>query len=120
MRRSPTVLALTRNTGGFFHGELLTGLIREVSAAGGRVVVVQTRDPADDGTRMFPAPPLSPVAWGHADGVVVESLAVERRYLEAARPRGRPSSWPATTWRASTPPVRCQTTGAGCGPPSNT
>jgi len=87
--RSPTVLALTRNTGGFFHGELLTGLIREVSAAGGRVVVVQTRDPADDGTRMFPAPPLSPVAWGHADGVVVESLAVERRYLEAARAEGK-------------------------------
>jgi len=33
--RSPTVLALTRNTGGFFHGEFPAGLIREVSASGG-------------------------------------------------------------------------------------
>jgi hypothetical protein len=45
---SETVLALARRTGGFYHGELLSGLVREVTAQGGRVIVSQTAPPSAD------------------------------------------------------------------------
>jgi len=87
--RRPTVLALTRNTGGFYHGALLLGLIREVSRAGGRVVVAKTRDPSDSRFDRLPAQPFFPVAWDQVDGIVVESLSVESAYLERAKAEGK-------------------------------
>ena len=87
----PTVLALMRNVGGFFHGEMITGLGREVHSAGGRLVVVQTRrwrgdDGDDGGYSWFPYP----VGLDEVDGVVAEGLAVDAAYLEGVRARGIP------------------------------
>src|SRR5665647_1259770 len=37
MPRKPTVLALARNVGGYYHGELLAGLVRQAAAGGGHL-----------------------------------------------------------------------------------
>ena len=42
MPRKPTVLALARTVGGYYHGQLLAGLVRQVTAAGGRVCLLYT------------------------------------------------------------------------------
>ena len=91
MSRPTTVLVLTRNIGGFYQGGLLVGMIREIRAAGGRVIIAQTREPTDDGTQEPTS--LSPyyqVAWDDVDGVIAESLAARQDYLEAARSEGKP------------------------------
>lgn len=91
MSRPLTVLALTRNTGGFYHGELLAGLTREVSAVGGRVIVVQTADP---GTETWDTHTISkfdlPVAWDQIDGVVLVALGVGAPYLSGLQAHGKP------------------------------
>src|SRR5665647_2053471 len=59
-----TVLVLTPDTSGYYFGELLAGLTREVAGAGGRLVLVQTLEP---GTRSDevgePGDFATPVAW---------------------------------------------------------
>lgn len=91
MPRPLTVLALTRNTGGFYHGELLAGLTREVSAAGGRVVVVQTSHPGTDTWDNVEPPDFSlPLAWDEVDGVVVVAYGVDAPYAERLTDLGKP------------------------------
>ena len=56
--------AFARTTGGYYHGELLVGLTREIAAAGGRLIVAQTIDLENDGTDDYAAPAYSvPVGW---------------------------------------------------------
>ncbi|WP_024285865.1 EAL domain-containing protein [Cellulomonas sp. KRMCY2] len=91
MSHQMTVLALARSTGGFYHGALLAGLTREVAAAGGRVVVVQTVDPDDRPDELDRVPGYDlPVAWDEIDGVVSVSLAAGGPYLARIRAAGKP------------------------------
>jgi diguanylate cyclase (GGDEF)-like protein/PAS domain S-box-containing protein len=81
-----TVLVLTPSIGGFYFGELLTGIGREITAAGGRVVLVQT-DAGEDGSADALA---SPVAWAHIDGAVAITSAVPAAYLQRLRDADKP------------------------------
>lgn len=91
MSRTMTVLALARSTGGYYHGELLSGLIREVTAAGGQVVVANTVDPGTQNVDTFGASQFSlPVAWDEVDGVVAVALATTGPYLDRLRALGKP------------------------------
>ena len=90
MPRKPTVLALARNVGGYYHGELLAGLVRQVAAAGGRVVVAGTLEPGTDGVATLTAPDYKlPVAWDEVDAVVSIALASAGGYLERAQAEGK-------------------------------
>ena len=91
MSRTMTVLALARSTGGYYHGELLSGLIREVTAAGGQVVVANTVDPGTQNVDTFGVSQFSlPVAWDEVDGVVAVGLATTGPYLDRLRALGKP------------------------------
>jgi diguanylate cyclase (GGDEF)-like protein/PAS domain S-box-containing protein len=74
-----TALVLTPSIGGFYFGELLSGVGREITAAGGRIVLVQT-----DG-----APPPS-IAQSHIDGVVSITTAAPAEYLQQLSDAGKP------------------------------
>ena len=80
-----TVLVLTPSIGGYWFGEFLSGLTREVAGSGGRLVVVQTLEagthsgevgqvgePGEVGTFAIP------VAWSEVDGVVSIATAAGR------------------------------------------
>ena len=86
-----TVLVLTPSIGGFYFGELLAGIGREIAGAGGRVVLVQT---LDHGTRSNEASEPSDfatrVAWSQVDGVVSVTSAVGGPYLQRLRDAGKP------------------------------
>ena len=89
--RPTTILALVRRTGGFYHGELLAGLAREVAAAGGRLLVVQTIDPGSDTDDYLGDPAFDlPVGWEAVDGIVVVAQAVGEPFLERLRDTGHP------------------------------
>jgi DNA-binding LacI/PurR family transcriptional regulator len=89
--RATTVLAFARSTSGFYFGELLAGLTREVALAGGRVVVVQTLDPGDVADAVVRTPGFDlPVAWDQVSGAVSVSLAAGAPYLTRLRLRGIP------------------------------
>lgn len=91
MSAGPTVLALARSTSGFYFGEILAGLNREVAAAGGRLVVVQSLDAGDVPDVVVRMPTFDlPVAWDEVDGVVVVSLAANAPYLRRAQAAGKP------------------------------
>ncbi len=89
--RPVTVLVLTPSIGGFYFGELLAGLGREVSGSGGRLVLVQT---LDHGTRnneaSEPSDFATRVAWAEADGVVSITSAAGGPYLQQFRDAGKP------------------------------
>lgn len=86
-----TILAFARSTSGFYFGELLAGLTREVARAGGRVVVVQTLDPGDVADAVVSTPGFDlPVAWDQVDGAVAISLAAGGAHLQALRDHGVP------------------------------
>ena len=91
MSHPVTVLVLTPNVGGHYFGELLAGLGREVAAAGGRVVLVQT---LDGGSRRDEESELSafdtPVAWSEVHGVVSITTAARGPYLQRLRDAGKP------------------------------
>src|SRR5664279_5294037 len=86
-----TVLVLTPSIGGFYFGELLAGLGREITGAGGRLVLVQT---ADGGIRSNeasePSDFATPVAWSEVDGVVSVTSAARGSYLQQLRDAGKP------------------------------
>jgi len=86
-----TVLVLTPSIGGYYFGELLAGLTREVTEADGRLVLVQTLEP---GTRSDevgePGDFATPVAWSEVDGVVSITTAVRASYLQQLRDAGKP------------------------------
>jgi len=115
--RTMTVLALARSTGGYYHGELLSGLIREVTAAGGQVVVANTVDPGTQNVDTFGVSQLSlPVAWDEVDGVVAVGLATTGPYLDRLRALGKPVVLASHHVDGSTPRSPCRITTAGCVP----
>src|SRR5690554_4340635 len=83
--RPPTALVLTPSVGGSFFETVLTGLMREVVGAGGRLIVVETRqkfsDREEEGT---PGDFATPVAWTKADGIVTVTTAVGEDYTQRA------------------------------------
>ena len=86
-----TLLVLTPSLGGFYFGELLAGLGREVVAAGARIVVVQTPDGGlRGGQGSEPSDFATPVAWSEVDGVVSITTAVSGSYLQQLRAAGKP------------------------------
>jgi len=91
MTRPTTVLVLTQGTGGSFFGEVLVGLTREVSAVGGRVVLVQTLSPGTGPDEFLEWSDFStPVAWAEIDGAVTITIAVGGAYLQRLRDAGKP------------------------------
>ncbi len=86
-----TVLVLTPRTSGFYYGDVLSGITRQVAAQGGQVVVVQT---TDAGSGQSPAVPavtsLAQVAWGRADGAVVLTPAPREDQLRRLQAQGTP------------------------------
>ena len=89
--RGPTVLAFARSTSGFYFGELLAGLTREVARVGGRVVIVQTLDPNGVADVVMQSPTFDlPVAWDQVDGAVAMSLAADAPLLDRLREAGKP------------------------------
>ena len=86
-----TVLAFARSTSGFYFGELLAGLTREVARRHGRVIIVQTLDPSDVADAVLQSPSFDlPVAWDEIDGAVAMSLAANRQMLQRLRDAGKP------------------------------
>ena len=86
-----TVLAFARSTSGFYFGELLAGLTREVARRHGRVIIVQTLDPNDVADVVLRSPSFDlPVAWDEIDGAVAMSLAADRPMLQRLRDAGKP------------------------------
>lgn len=89
--RPLTVLAYARSTSGFYFGEMLAGLTRELAGSGGRVVIVQTLDPDDVAFVVRQSPRFRvPVAWDHVDGVVAMSLAADAGLLADLQREGKP------------------------------
>src|SRR3954454_14960004 len=88
--RPKTVLALAPGIGGYYFGELLTSLRREIVGAGGRLLVVQS---VPWGARYDGVEPSDfdiPVAWDQVDGIVSVTIAAGGTYLERARTTGKP------------------------------
>ena len=85
-----TVLALTRHINGFYAGEMIAGIVREVSAAGGSLVVVQAHQPDDDYEKLSPTPFDIPVALGCVDGVITVAPAATHPLIDELREAGKP------------------------------
>src|SRR5450756_834984 len=68
---SITVGVLAPISGGFYYGAVLSGITREVAAAGGRVVFLQTTDAGGADATNGGAPDFTtPTAWDRVDGIV--------------------------------------------------
>ena len=90
MVSGPTVAVLSPITGGFYFGGLLTGITREVAAAGGRVLLVQTLDAGLSGDEVLGAPDYaSPTARDVADGFLALAASTRPPHLEKLRAEGR-------------------------------
>ncbi len=86
-----TVLVLTPSIGGFYFGELIAGINREVTGAGGRIVLVQTRCGVPRGNEASaPGELAAHVAWDEVAGVVSVTAAVQTSYLRQLRDAGKP------------------------------
>ena len=91
MAHRTTVLALSSSTGGPYFGEVLSGLQRELTAAGGRVVLVQTLGPGSSSDELTGVSSYAtPAAWSEVDGAVAITAAVSRDYLQRLRDAGKP------------------------------
>ena len=91
MTRPMTLLVLSPSTGGYYFGALLSGVNREVAAAGGRVIVVQTLEPGVRSDEIGDAPDFSvPVSWSDVDGVLSITAAVRGEYLAQLQRLGKP------------------------------
>ena len=78
-------------TGGSFFGDVLSGIVREVAAAGGQVTLVQTMDAGVSGDEVLPAPEVTaPIGWDHIDGFIAIALASSSGYLNRLREAGKP------------------------------
>ena len=84
MCRPLTLLVLTPSIGGFYFGEVLAGIGREVTAAHGRVVLLQTD------SALGSAPITTPVGWSEIDGVIAVTTAAPADYLQRLRDAGTP------------------------------
>ncbi|WP_291379242.1 EAL domain-containing protein [Demequina sp.] len=91
MTHSLTALVLTPSLGGDFFGDVLAGLAREIVAAGGRLVVVETlRESAPRDEAGEPGSFATPVAWSQVDGVISLTTAAGAPYLHRLRAAGKP------------------------------
>ncbi|WP_448630368.1 substrate-binding domain-containing protein [Cellulomonas soli] len=90
MKRTDTVLVLVSFTGGFYFGETLAGIQREVARAGGRVVVHQTAAQTLPYVEAEITQSTLPVAWDHAVGAVSVAGAAARTSLERLGEAGVP------------------------------
>ena len=91
MAPGPVVAVLSPITGGFYFGGILTGIAREVAAARGRVVLVQTLDAGLSGDEVLGAPDFrTPTALDVADGFVALAASTGPAHLERLRAAGRP------------------------------
>ena len=91
MARPTTVLVLSQGTGGSFFGEALVGLSREITAVGGRMVLVQTLAPGTCPDDFLEWSAFStPIAWAEVDGAVAITIAVGGTYLQHLRDAGKP------------------------------
>ena len=91
MTRPMTLLVLSPSTGGHYFGALLSGVNREVAAAGGRVIVVQTLEPGVRSDEIGEAPDFAvPVSWSDVDGALSITAAVRAEYLTRLQVAGRP------------------------------
>ena len=78
-------------TGGFFFGEVLAGVVRAATAAGGRVTLVQTLEAGRAAEQFSNAPNvLTPAGWAGLDGFVAISWAATERYLHSLHDSGKP------------------------------
>jgi len=91
MPRPLTALILTPSLGGEFFGDLILGVAREIVAADGRMVVIETRQeflPRDEAGEQVDF--ATPVAWSETDGVVSITTAAGASYLQPVRESGKP------------------------------
>jgi diguanylate cyclase (GGDEF)-like protein/PAS domain S-box-containing protein len=82
---------LSSITGGFFYGEVLSGIVQEVAAAGGCVTLLRTL--GTDATRdeHWPAPKVTvPVGLDHVDGYIAIAQACDDEFLHMLRAAGKP------------------------------
>jgi diguanylate cyclase (GGDEF)-like protein/PAS domain S-box-containing protein len=87
----PTIAVLSPVTGGFYFGGVLSGITREVAAAGGQVVLLQTLDAGRSGDEALGPPDFAtPSAMDHVDGVIALAASVRRAFLEDLRALGKP------------------------------
>lgn len=78
-------------TGGFYFGDILSGVVREVAAVGGHVTLIQTLDAGQSGDEVLAAPEFRvPVGWDHIDGFVTIIEAASVTYLRQIREAGIP------------------------------
>ena len=76
--------------GGFFFGEVLAGIVREVAAAGGHVTLVQTLDAGRRSDEFAPSMAQTRVAWDSIDGFIAIAWATRASYLDELRAAGKP------------------------------
>ncbi len=88
--KSVTIGVLSPVTGGLYYGKIVAGVAREVAAAGGHVVLIQTLDAGLHSDEVVAAPDFqTATAWAHLDGVISISSATSRRYLERLKEAGK-------------------------------
>ena len=77
-------------TGGFYYGNIVAGIARELAAVGGHVVLIQTLDAGLGSDEVVSAPDFSqPTAWDHLDGVISIASATQRNYLYRLQAAGK-------------------------------
>ena len=77
-------------TGGFFFGEVLVGVVREVALRGGHVTLVQTLDAGQSGDAFTPSmAATAPVAFDAVDGFITIAWATPTSYLDELRSLGK-------------------------------
>ena len=90
MTKSITVGVLSPVTGGFYYGKIVAGIAREVAAASGHVVLIQTLDAGLGSDEVVSAPDFAtPTAWDHLDGVISIASATHRNFLYRLRAAGK-------------------------------
>jgi diguanylate cyclase (GGDEF)-like protein len=86
-----SVGVLSPVTGGFFYGDVLLGIAREVAAVDGHLTVVQTLQSGHfGGAAHRPADVDVPVGLAHLDGTIAISPAASAERLRALRDTGHP------------------------------
>ena len=93
-------------SGGFYFGEILAGVVRQVTAVDGTVTLLQTLDAGRTGDDVLPAPPVDvPLGWRSIDGFIAVAGAADPAYLRALRAAGRPLVLAGTALDVDAPSV---------------
>lgn len=80
---------LSPGTGGYFFGEVLAGVVREVASVGGNVTLVQTLDAGQTSDDFEPSLSQPEVAWDSIDGFIAIAWATQAEYLDRLRAAGK-------------------------------